>query len=162
MAAATTFTKVFFARADREHAIRAWVKKHLRGSDRIDDVVLVAGELTTNVIFHTDAITVSVSLCVTPGEVRLRVTNTGRPVLDNTERLEDLGLPRDDDFDDVGGLGLGIVHALADASGVRNNTPSGHVVWAHFNHKVAAQPAAEPAPAPAPRVLAARARVQAS
>lgn len=169
MVAATTFTKVFFARPDRVPAIRAWTAQRLRGSSRAADVVQAVSELATNVIFHTTSVQVSVSLCVTPDQIRLRVTNSGQPIADNTERLSDLGLPRDeldglDDLDglmdglDIGGRGLGIIHALADASGVQNGTPAGHVVWAHYSHRMAQPAAAAAAPARVTSAVAAHAQ----
>lgn len=61
---------------------RAFVRKHLDGRSRLDDMVLVISELVTNAIKHSfsgGGGTIVIVLVDIPGGVRVEVTDAGSP-----------------------------------------------------------------------------------
>jgi anti-sigma regulatory factor (Ser/Thr protein kinase) len=99
---------------DSVAAVRRLVRDHLPPSARVDDLVLIASELATNVVNHarTD-FTVSIE---GSDPVRLEISD-GSSILPAVAELAD-----------GSGRGLRIVDSLASQWGV-DATPSGKVIW---------------------------------
>ncbi len=87
--------------------------------DIVDDVQLLASELVTNVVRHTDTIVMTVSLSLSAGALRLAVQDDSRerPVCRPTELVEE------------GGRGLPLVERLSTAWGVEDVVDGGKTVW---------------------------------
>jgi len=120
-----TYRRIFPGCPEQIGEVRRFVRQHLADHHRLDDVTLVASELTTNAWEHTESSTpqgtFSVCARLRPDDsIRLEVEDNGGPFV--------FGPPKPDD---EGGRGLGIVDALTVEWGVAGNT-SGRVVWAEF------------------------------
>lgn len=120
-----TYQRTFLGRPDQIGEVRHFLREPLADHARVDDVTLVASELTTNAWEHTRSSdndgTFSVRAWLRPDEtVRLEVEDHGGPLI--------FGQPT---TDDEGGRGLGIVDALTAEWGVTGDE-QGRTVWAEF------------------------------
>lgn len=120
-----TYRRIFVGRPDQIGEVRRFIHEHLADHYRLEDVVLVASELTTNAWEHTDSSapqgTFSVCLRLLPDDsIRLEVKDNGGPFAFGQTRS-----------DDEGGRGLGIVDALTAEWGVAGDI-TGRIVWAEF------------------------------
>lgn len=120
-----TYRCVFLGRPDQIGEVRGFIRDHLVGHRRLEDLTLVASELTTNAWEHTRSSdehgTFSVCARLRPDDtIRLEVQDRGGPFLFRPAKA-----------DDEGGRGLGIVDALTSEWGVAGDE-SGRVVWAEF------------------------------
>jgi serine/threonine-protein kinase RsbW len=116
-------TSTFPAMSSSAAAARAWIRSQLMGSaeDSATEVVLlVLSELVTNAYRHGEG-TITVSLQVDPGCVRLRVEDFGS-VFEPPEPGGPLGET---------GRGLVLVQALSAAWGI-DPGEDGKVVWAEI------------------------------
>jgi anti-sigma regulatory factor (Ser/Thr protein kinase) len=120
-----TYRRIFPGRPDQIGEVRRFIREHLAGHHRMQDITLVASELTTNAWEHTHSSAQhgTFSVCA-----RLRPDDTIRlEVEDHGGRLV-FGQPKPHK---EGGRGLGIVDALTVEWGVAGDA-SGRVVWAEF------------------------------
>lgn len=104
------------------HAIRGTVRAW-GGRERSDEIELVAGELITNALLHTDGGAVVTLRMPTAHRRRLRV--------EVEDRSSALPRRRDAGTADLSGRGLLLVDRLADAWGVESRG-SGKCVWCEF------------------------------
>ncbi len=102
---------------------RRLVRMALGGSPRAGDVELIASELVTNAIRHTNGSAVTLRLLVEPGQVRVEVLDLGRVSWVRPATPAD---------DDECGRGLLIVDALADRAG-HDPVPLGRLSWAEVS-----------------------------
>jgi serine/threonine-protein kinase RsbW len=122
---ARTYRRIFPGRPDQIGEVRRFIREHLADHHRIEDVALVASELTTNAWEHTASSapqgTFSVCARLRPDDsIRLEVEDKGGPFV-----FGEAGP------DDEGGRGLGIVDALTVEWGVAGDA-NGRMVWAEF------------------------------
>ncbi|MFF1548194.1 SpoIIE family protein phosphatase [Streptomyces sp. NPDC058291] len=110
------------ALAEARHMIRAAVRAW-GGRDRSDEVELVADELITNALMHTEGAAIVTLRALTGGERRLRVE-----VEDSSSALP---RRREAGESGVSGRGLMLVDLLADAWGVEARG-GGKCVWCEF------------------------------
>lgn len=119
------YRRTFPGRPDQIGEVRRFIREHLADHHRLQDVTLVASELTTNAWEHTESSepqgTFSVCARLRPDDsIRLEVEDKGGPFVFGQQRS-----------DDEGGRGLGIVDALTVEWGVAGDV-TGRVVWAEF------------------------------
>jgi anti-sigma regulatory factor (Ser/Thr protein kinase) len=122
-------SQVFTAVAASVPAARAWTLHHLRGAGVDQEVgervVLLVSEVATNAVQHTRS-----------SRFRLRLDLTTHVevwIHDDDHRV--LPRPRAAQVGDVGGRGLGLVEALADAWGTRiEPAGAGKWVWFRIDH----------------------------
>jgi serine/threonine-protein kinase RsbW len=122
---ARTYRRIFPGRPDQIGEVRRFIREHLADHHRMQDITVVASELTTNAWEHTESSTphgtFSVCARLRPDDsIRLEVQDNGGPFV--------FGQPKSDD---EGGRGLGIVDALTVEWGVAGDI-SGRIVWAEF------------------------------
>lgn len=116
-------TRVFGRDVSTPGAVRSWVRATLsrwQATAELDDVLIVAAELTNNALLHT-ASDVTLTLAVTPTLIRVSVADSS----------PDIPAPGSPTARSDSGRGLHIVQALARTWGwdVR---PPGKVVWAEL------------------------------
>jgi anti-sigma regulatory factor (Ser/Thr protein kinase) len=116
-------TRIFGRNASTPAAVRSWVRSALTGwqADAVlDDVTIVAAELTNNALLHT-ASDITLTLSLTPALIRVSVA-------DSSSGVPAPGAPTERSNS---GRGLHIVQALARTWGW-NARPPGKVVWAEL------------------------------
>ena len=95
----------------------------LRAS-RARDIALLTSEVVTNVVQHSSAGPIEISVVATLTFTRVEVGNPG-------ERWIRRPAPRSADLDEVGGWGLFLVEQLSDRWGMRDED---RTVWFEFDH----------------------------
>ncbi|MCD0485215.1 ATP-binding protein [Streptacidiphilus sp. ASG 303] len=126
-----TWQMGFTPLAESVGLVRAQVRRELarRGvsAEITADVILVASELVTNAVLHAGPgqLLVDVALTCRGGDVLVEVTDScpKQPAMSGTQPGGYAEVEQD------GGRGLLLVHALAEAWGVRETGP-GKTVWA--------------------------------
>lgn len=106
------------SKPDSAKAVRRFVRGVLHDSPRLDDVVLAASELATNVIRHADT-EYTVGLDQDDNGVRLEVSD-GSSII---PAVEDLTHSK---------RGLRIIEGISDRWGI-DSTDSGKKVWVEFS-----------------------------
>ena len=118
-AATAHYQAAYHGRPDQVSAVRAAVAAHLAGCPVSGDAVLIASEIATNAVRHSDSAGEFFSVRVYRHQGWVWI------------ECEDLGGPWHCQSDEDRPHGLSIVDALAEEWGVDGDT-SGRVVWARL------------------------------
>ena len=108
--------------AEARHRSLAWLAQHPVAREATQTAVLVVSEFVTNAVVHTGSTVISCTLQLGSGLLRVEVTDQG------TGRTSPM--LRHAAADDVGGRGLVLVNAVAEAWGAFPAVPCGWTVWA--------------------------------